>query len=57
MSKDGEEKTEDDKMDGVWRCVAACLLLGELEFDDKKFNKDRNAFIEIKNKDILQKVG
>ena len=30
MSDDGTEKTEDDKMDGVFRCVAACLLLGEL---------------------------
>ena len=34
MTPDSTENTEEDKMDGVFRCVALCLLLGELEFKE-----------------------
>ena len=34
MSKDSVlKKTEDDNMDGVFRCLSICLLLGELIFE------------------------
>jgi hypothetical protein len=41
MSKDSVEKIDDpqtteDWMDGVFRCLSICLLLGELEFEETK---------------------
>jgi hypothetical protein len=36
MPTDAEEKTEEDLMDGVWRCLAVCLWLGEIEFKPSK---------------------
>ena len=51
MSVDGEEKGEDDLMDGIWKCMASCLLLGELEF------KQGKKEVEVINTDVLQKIA
>ena len=45
-------------MDGVFKCLSAVLLLGEIKFDDSTFNKSKGRErVEIGNKDILKKIS
>ena len=54
------EFTEIEKM-AIWRCVAAILHIGELEFDKASFTSEMNAPGKIKNeqkvKDIAALLG
>jgi myosin heavy subunit len=47
----------DDEIMSIWKCVAAVMLLGQLEFDKTKFSEEGTHVGEIKNKDLALKIG
>ncbi len=47
-----KEKTEEDLMDGVFRCLSICLLLGELTFEETK----DGCKIDSKSQKNLEKI-
>jgi len=51
-------KFSEEEIDAVWRCVAAVLLLGQIDFDPKSFEKvDDNVPGTIKNPDVVTKIA
>jgi myosin heavy subunit len=47
----GAEQGDEDKMDGIFRCLAIVILLGELEFAEK------NRKVVITNQDYLLRIA
>ena len=42
---------------GVWRCTAACLHLGQIEFDPKSFDDISSKIGKIKNPEQVELIA
>jgi len=51
-------KFSDEEIDAVWRCLAAILLMGQIDFDKNSFaGVEENKPGKINNADIVPKIA